>query len=220
MRANQVVHPDSLIAELWGQTPPKSAITTLQTYIYHLRRMFAEEGLDNSGRELLVTRLPGYTLQVPVNGLDAEVFERLTKDGHEQLERGCPGQAAPMLRDALSLWTGPALANVSLGSELEAKAVALEEQRIHALQLRIQADMEMGRHRELIGELRLLTASYPLNEWLSSRLIAALAHSGRRSEALHEYQKVRTVLRNELGLDPSPDLQRVQRDVLATDDSR
>jgi DNA-binding SARP family transcriptional activator len=214
MRANQVVHPDSLIAELWGQAPPKSAITTLQTYVYHLRKMFAEEGVDDSGRELLVTRPPGYTLQVSRNMLDTEVFERLTREGREHLEQGHPARAAPMLREALRLWTGPALANVSLGSQLEAQAVALEEQRIHALQLRIQADMEMGRHRELIGELRLLAAENPLNEWFSSRLITALAHSGRRSEALHEYQKVRAVLRSELGLDPSAELQRVQRDVL------
>jgi SARP family transcriptional regulator, regulator of embCAB operon len=215
IRANQVVHPDLLIDELWSQTPPKSAITTLQTYIYHLRKLFANEGLDPPDGALLLTRLPGYTLHVPGHALDAELFERLTREGHDQLERGLPNRAAAVLREALSLWTGPALANVSLGSQLEAHAVALEERRIHALQLRIQADMEMGRHREIIGELRLLTAAYPLNEWFSSQLITALACAGRRSEALHVYQKVRAVLRSELGLDPSPDLQRVQRDVLA-----
>ncbi len=216
LRANQVVHPDSLIEELWGQTPPKSAITTLQTYIYHLRKEFAEEGLDSSGRELLVTRLPGYTLQVTRHSLDAEVFDRLVRDGHDLLERGCYAQAGALLREALSLWTGPALANVSLGSELEAHAVALEERRMHALQLRIQADMEMGRHRELIGELRLLTATYPLNEWFSSQLITALAQTGRRSDALHAYRKMRAVLRSELGLEPSPDLEQVQRAVLTS----
>lgn len=215
LRANQVVHPDSLIEELWGQAPPKSAITTLQTYIYHLRKVFVEEGLDaSSGRELLVTRLPGYTLQVPRNGLDCEVFDRLVRDGSDLLERGSYACAASLLQEALSLWTGPALANVSLGSELEAHVVALEERRMHALQLRIQADMEMGRHRELIGELRLLTATYPLNEWFSSQLITALAQTGRRSDALSAYHKMRAVLRSELGLEPSPDLERVQRDVL------
>jgi SARP family transcriptional regulator, regulator of embCAB operon len=214
VRANQVVHPDSLIAELWGQTPPKSAITTLQTYIYHLRRTFAEEGLDVSGEELLVTRHPGYMLQIHRNGLDAEVFERLVDDGHDYLERGQPALAAAVLREALALWTGPVLANVTFGSALEAHAVRLEERRMHALQLRIQADLEIGRHGEIIGELRSLASAYPLNEWFASRLITALAHAGRRRDALSAYQEVRTELRNELGLDPSPALQQVLGDVL------
>lgn len=215
VRANQVVHPDSLIEELWGQSPPKSAMTTLQTYIYHLRKIFAEGQLTAAyGEELLVTRLPGYILRIPKHGLDAEVFDRLVREGQDQLRRGCHARAARLLQEALSLWTGSALANVPLGSELEAYAVALEERRMHALELRIQADMELGRHRELIGELRMLTAAYPFNEWFSSQLITALAQTGRRSDALHAYQKMRAVLRSELGLEPSPDLERAQRDVL------
>ncbi|MFD1047720.1 winged helix-turn-helix domain-containing protein, partial [Kibdelosporangium lantanae] len=92
VRANQLVHPDCLIEELWGHTPPKSAMTTLQTYIYHLRRMFAEEGLDLDGEELLVTRHPGYVLRIPRNALDSEVFEQLATDGHEYLQRGLAGR--------------------------------------------------------------------------------------------------------------------------------
>jgi SARP family transcriptional regulator, regulator of embCAB operon len=214
LRANQVVHPNSLIEELWGQSPPKSAMTTLQTYIYHLRKLFAEEGLESPGHELLLTRPPGYTFKVPEGALDADVFSRLAADGYHHIRQGNPFLASSILRDALNVWSGPALANVSLGSELKAHAVALEEQRIQALQLRIQADMEMGRHHELIGELKLLTAANPLDEWFARQLIIALGRSGRRSEALDVYQEVRETLRSELGLDPSSELQQAQRDVL------
>lgn len=216
VRANQIVHPDSLIAELWGGTPPKSAMTTLQTYIYNLRRMFAEEGLFSAdGEELLVTRAPGYVLRVPKDELDSEVFEQLATDGQSYLEQGAPSTAAALLREALAMWSGPTLSNVLPGTALEAHAVRLEERRIHTLQLRIQADLEMGRHREIIGELRSLTAAYPLDEWFSSRLMTTLLHAGRRSEALSTYQKVRAQLRDELGLDPSPDMQQVLQAVLA-----
>jgi DNA-binding SARP family transcriptional activator len=215
VRANQVVHPDSLIEELWCQAPPKSAITTLQTYIYHLRKIFAAGRLTTpNGEELLVTRPPGYILRIPKHGLDADVFDRLVREGHDQIKRGRYAPAARLLREALGLWSGTALANVPLGNELGAYTAALEERRMHALELRIQADMELGRHRELIGELRMLTAAYPLNEWFSSQLITALAQTGRRSDALDAYRKIRTVLRSELGLEPSPDLEQAQQDVL------
>jgi DNA-binding SARP family transcriptional activator len=214
VRANQVVHPDSFIEELWGHAPPKSAMTTLQTYIYHLRRMFAEEGLDGPGEQLLVTNNPGYMLQIPKNALDSEVFERLADEGQDQLEQGHPAWAALCLREALALWSGSALANVTRGSALEAHTFRLEERRIHALQLRIQADLALGRYHEVIGELRSLTATYPLNEWFSGQLITAFAQAGRRSEAVSTYRRVCSVLRTELGLDPSPGLQKALRDVL------
>ncbi|MGF7236699.1 MAG: AfsR/SARP family transcriptional regulator [Frankia sp.] len=215
LRAGQVVLPDSLIEELWGRQPPKSAVTTMQTYVYHLRKMFNEEHLETPEGELLVTRLPGYVLRIPSESIDFQVFERLVDDGQNELGNGRPERAAATLRRALDLWNGPVLANVSLGTVLEGHVIRLEERRINALQLRIQADLQMGRHGDLVGELRSLAATYPLNEWFHSKLISALAYSGRRSEALHAYQNMRTVLREELGLDPSPDLQQLQREVLA-----
>jgi pentatricopeptide repeat protein len=214
LRANQVVHPDSLIEELWGQSPPKSAVTTLQTYIYHLRKLFAQEGLDSPGCELLVTRPPGYTLQVPEGALDADVFTRLVMDAHQRIKQGDTYLAASILREALNVWTGPALCNVSLGCKLKALTVALEERRTEALRLRIEIDMGMGHHHELIGELKLLTAADPLDEWFASQLVTTLGRAGRRSEALRVYEEMRGALRNELGLDPSPGLQQAQRDVL------
>lgn len=215
VRANQIVHPDVLIEELWGHHPPKSAMTTLQTYIYHLRRMFAEEDLDTRGEEFLVTQHPGYVLRVPRQALDTETFEELLTRGRGELEDGSTARAAGLLREALALWAGPPLANVSQGSILEAHVVRLEELQTHALQLRIQADLALGRHRELIGELRSLTAAHPLDEWVSTQLITALARSGRRSEALAAYRRVRAALQNELGLDPSIEVQQVLQDVLS-----
>jgi SARP family transcriptional regulator, regulator of embCAB operon len=214
LRAGEVVLLDSLMEELWGAHPPKSAITTIQTYIYHLRKMFSEENLETPEGELLVTRLPGYVLRIPSECIDFRVFERRIDAGQDELESGHPELAAATLRQALNLWNGPVLANVSLGTVLEGHVVRLEERRINALQLRIQADLQLGRHSKLVGELRALTAAYPLNEWFHSKLIMALARSGRRSEALHAYQKMRTVLKEELGLDPSPDLQQLQQYVL------
>ena len=215
MTANRIVHMDALIDELWGANPPKSAVTTVQTYICHLRRVFEKENLCTTHGDLLYTRPPGYVLRVSDDQLDARLFEQLTARGQELLERGCAHQASEVLRRALAMWTGPALANIQPGDVLQPYVVHLEERRISALELRIQADMALGRHRQIICELRSLVATFPLNEWFHEQLITALSHSGRRSEALQAYQHVRAVLNEELGVEPSPDLQRLQHDVLS-----
>ncbi|HEV2371288.1 MAG TPA: AfsR/SARP family transcriptional regulator [Streptosporangiaceae bacterium] len=213
MRANRAVQMESLIEELWGTEPPPSAVTTVQTYIYHLRKIFAASGVENVEGTLLVTRPAGYVLQLGEECLDAQVFEQRTAAGAAMLEQH-DNHAADTFRQALGMWAGPALADVPMGSLLQAHVVHLEEVRLSALEMRIQADMRLGRHRQLIGELRSLVASYPLNEWFHAHLIEGLSRAGRRSEALQAYQHVRTVLCNELGVDPSPELQRLQLEVL------
>jgi SARP family transcriptional regulator, regulator of embCAB operon len=220
LAGNRIVHMDSLIAELWGDEPPKSAVTTVQTYIYHLRKLFAGKNLSPSGTNLLDTRSPGYSLQTADHQVDARVFERLVAEGQVLLEAGRHQHASQVLTRALDLWTGPALANVQPGSVLQPYVVHLEEQRISALELRIQADMELGRHRHLVGELRSLVAAFPLNEWFHAQLITSLSRAGRRSEALQAYQNVRIVLKEELGISPSPDLQRIQQHVLSVGEPR
>ncbi|HZN73223.1 MAG TPA: AfsR/SARP family transcriptional regulator [Micromonosporaceae bacterium] len=215
LRANQVVSMDSLIEELWGEEPPTSAIGTAQTYIYQLRKILDPRGEVSAASEWLVTKAPGYLMRVSPNQLDATTFEALSWQGRQMLERGQPEQAAQLLRRALDLWRGPSLANVRRGHLLEAHAVHLEEQRMRTLELRIQADAELGRHRELIGEMRSLVASHPLNEWFHGQLIVALSRSGRRGEALQAYQDLRRVLSSQLGLDPQPELQRLHREVLS-----
>ncbi len=215
LSANRVVQMDSLIEELWGDESPQSAVTTVQTYIYHLRRIFAAKELDPPGRPLLVTKQPGYLFQIDPEQVDAEVFERLVRQGRKLIEADRPEAAAVVLEEALAMWTGPALADVPRGSLLQAHAIHLEERRINALELRIEADIKLGRHRELVAELRSLVRMHPLNEWFHSRLIHALSYSGRRSEALEAYRSLRILLRDELGVDPSPALQKLQHQLLS-----
>lgn len=215
LRANRVVLGESIIRELWGDNPPRSAATTVQTYIYHLRKLFAREGIEGPGRTLLESRARGYLLKVEPGQLDAEIFEALLDEGRNHMKAGRHEEGAAVLRGALALWTGPLGANVEFGPALEAHATHLEEEWIRGVELRIEADIALGRHRELIGELRYLVSTYPLNEWFHRQLIIALSRSGRRGEALQSYHHYRRVLNEELGLDPSPDLQRLQREVLS-----
>jgi DNA-binding SARP family transcriptional activator len=189
-------------------------VTTVQTYIYHLRRLFAGGGLGTEDEPLITTRPAGYVIAAAPGEVDAAVFEELLSRGRDSLEAGSVPEASELLGRALDLWTGPALADVPLGSHLRAHGVHLDELRINAVELRIQADLKLGRHRSLIAELRSLTQEHPLNEWFHGQLISALTRSGRRGEALAAYQDVRHVLADELGVDPSPALQNLQRQVL------
>jgi DNA-binding SARP family transcriptional activator len=189
----------------------------VQTYIYHLRKISKAEKLDLPGKPLLATRAPGYLLQTEPGHVDAEIFEQLVQEGRALKEKDKPRQAAATLSRALGMWSGTALADVPQGRLLQAHAVHLQELRISALELRIQADMALGKHRELIPELRALTYAHPLHEWFHGQLIAVLSRSGRRSEALQAYQSLRALLSEELGVDPSPALQRLQQHVLAPD---
>lgn len=215
LRANQVVPVDALIEELWGEDPPLSAVGTAQTYIYQLRRLLDPYGVHADGREWLVTKPPGYMLRVTPQQLDSSEFEQLSLQGRHLLEQGKYEQVSDVLAQALKLWRGPSLANVQIGRLLEAHVVHFEEQRMRTLEMRIQADAELGRHRELVGEMRSLVSTHPLNEWFHGQLIVALSRCGRRGEALQAYQNLRVVLSDQLGLDPQPELQRLQREVLA-----
>ncbi len=216
MRANRLVETSALIEELWGDRPPQSAVTTTQTYIYHLRKLFARE-IGPEGERIFVTRPPGYLVEIGAGQLDMHVFEHQVEQGRNLLATGRPAEAAQLLAQALRLWRGPALANVAVGQLLEGSVANLEEQRLQATQLRIEACLQLGRHRELIAEMRTLVAQHPLNEWFHAKLILALSRSGRRSESLAVYQHLRHTLDQELGLSPSQELQRLQHEVLTQD---
>jgi SARP family transcriptional regulator, regulator of embCAB operon len=217
--ANNIVMLDAIIDELWGDNPPKSAVTTAQTYIYQLRRHFEPLLPDTEAEQLLVTYGTGYMLRVHPDQFDLEAFLRLAGQGHSALASGEPAAARRLLRQALGLWSGRALSDVPVGRALEAHIVHLEEQRAHTVELRIQADAMLGRHRELVGELKAMVLSDPLNEWYHAQLIKALACSGRRNEALVAYQNLRKTLSTELGLDPSDALQTLHREILSGRDS-
>ncbi|MCL6291359.1 BTAD domain-containing putative transcriptional regulator [Streptomyces sp. 43Y-GA-1] len=209
-RPNEIITAESLIQELWGERPPRSAVTTLQTYVYHARRMFVNERLTDPDRHLIVTCPPGYAIQVDEDEVDVQVFERLVNRARLLLADGDPTMALLAVGQALELWRGPALANFPAGDVLTGHLAHLEELRIRAYEIRIEAKDRLGQHRESIAELRRLINDYPLNEWFHSRLIAALGATGRRAEALQAYQNVRRLLADELGLEPSVELKRIQ----------
>lgn len=220
VRTGRVVPLDTIIEELWGDEPPRSAARTAQTYVYQIRRWLAAEAGPASGEDLLVTRPPGYMLRVAPGQLDLSRFDRLLAEGRALLLDGRAGEALDPLCRALDLWTGPPMANVELGRVLESHAAALDEHRAHALNLRIEADLRLGRHRELIGELRSLVALKPYDEWYHTLLICALALSGRRYDALEAFHAARHILAEDLGLSPSPELSEVHAAVLQGEQPR
>lgn len=218
LRANRIVDTASLIDELWGDHPPRSALTTMQTYIYQLRKIFSQVAArDDRAVPRILTRSPGYTLQIDDEALDARVFERLLNQGRDLLDSGNPEEASRTLRSALDLWCGPALADIPAGRLLEAHVTHFDELRIKALGLRIRADRQLGRAAELLPELRSLVSSHPLNEWFHGELIKALTATGRRGEALQAYQALRRILHDELGLEPSPAMRRLHQQLLTGD---
>ncbi|WP_084549966.1 AfsR/SARP family transcriptional regulator [Actinomadura rifamycini] len=205
---NRVVQIPELIEELWGDGPPHSAASTVQTYVYKLRRIL---GGDN----VLLTRSRGYQLRIAPDDLDLCRFERLSEQGRRMLARGDAAGARTTLAEALSWWRGPALAGAAPGGSLAAHAMRLEERRLTTLEWRIEAELGLGRHREVITELRRLSADHPTHEGLTHKLMTALSHSGLGREAAEVYRRVRRTLAGELGLEPSEALRRLY---LALDD--
>ncbi|WP_197699170.1 AfsR/SARP family transcriptional regulator [Micromonospora chokoriensis] len=213
-RAGEVVSVDTLVEELWGDRPPKSALTTLQTYVYHARRMFAQNELTVPDRNVLLTRPPGYLLDASVDETDASQFQRLLRQGSDSFQAERWDEASDRLHAALALFRGPAFASVHQGAVLAAHAANLEELRTRAIELRIEAQARLGRHRELVPELQSLVIARPLNEWFYGQLMVALHRCGRRAEALEVYQRLRRVVRDELGVEPTAEIQRLHRIML------
>jgi DNA-binding SARP family transcriptional activator len=224
LRADQVVSVAALTEELWGGAPPRSARTILQTYVLQLRELIAaalQQGRSAGGRrptakEILVTVPGGYLLDSSGGTSDVREFERLTDLGHRSMDAGDLEGAARQLRQALGLWNGQAFSGVRAGAQLQMEARRLEETRLSALDRRIEADLRLGRHRELVAELAVLVGRYPTHETLCGQYMLALHRSGRRSEALRTYQRMRTTLVRDLGLEPSADLRRIQGMILAS----
>ncbi|MEU1607198.1 AfsR/SARP family transcriptional regulator [Micromonospora matsumotoense] len=215
LRANQVVSRASIITELWGEHPPRSAVTTAQTYVYQLRKKYQDRFSELGRGEFVQTRAPGYLLSVDEAEIDAWVFERLGEQGRTSLEAQRFEQAARQLRAALALWRGPALADLPAGPLLTPHVTHLAEIRTRILRLRIVADRRLGRHHELIPELQFLAADNPIDEWFHQELMIALTETGRRADALQVYERLRATLAAELGVTPSPRLCRLQHDIVA-----
>ncbi|GAA2150571.1 hypothetical protein GCM10009760_45110 [Kitasatospora kazusensis] len=218
LNANRIVSVPQLMEELWGAELPRSAPTTLQTYILQLRRKLRAAALEcgqpSAGEQALATRHGGYMLEVPPSAVDATEFDRLSAAGHSAFGIGDLQAASALLGAASELWRGPALADVRHGHQLSIEVTRLEESRIGVLERRIRADLRLGRHHELIGELYALTGHHPMDEALHAHLIVALYRAGRAPRALTVYQKLRETLIEELGLEPSGQLQQLQRAIL------
>jgi DNA-binding SARP family transcriptional activator len=212
LNRGQAVSTDRLIVELWGDDAPDRAANLVSVYVLRLRRVLG----DPEGR-VLTTRAPGYQLLLEPGDLDAERFETLAAQGRKALGEDDPRRAAEALAEALGLWRGRALADVPLTSLVTAEADRLEESRLAALELRIDADMGCGLHAQLVPELRRLLSDQPLREGLWGLLIRALDGAGRHAEALAAYGQAREVISEELGVDPGPELQRLYRALLAED---
>ncbi|MFI6346464.1 BTAD domain-containing putative transcriptional regulator [Streptomyces sp. NPDC050560] len=217
LRSNQLVSIESLIEELWGETPPHSAVTTTQTYIYQLRKATARFMGDETGKKVIATTPPGYVFHVDSDQLDFQTFNKATEEGRTLMEQGRHLQVSERLSAALALWRDQALTDVVHGPLLQRYVTHLNELYISALELRIQADMELGRYRQLIPELGELVQTYPYNEWFHGQLMIALTQTGRRRDALNAYQTARRLLDQELGLAPSASLQHIHQSVLGAD---
>jgi DNA-binding SARP family transcriptional activator len=206
LHPNRVVSRDRLIDELWGTDPPETARTALQVHVSHLRKAL--------GRDRIVTQAPGYLVRVEPHELDVERFERLLGS----VDRGDSAVAAEALREALALWRGPPLGGLD-DSFAQAERARLEEQRLLALEQRIDAELGLGLHARLVPELEGLVREKPLREHLRAQLMLTLYRCGRQADALEVYRSGRRLLDEELGLEPDDELQRLERAILNHDPS-
>jgi DNA-binding SARP family transcriptional activator len=208
VRANSVVPIDTLIDELWGDDPPETARNTLQTYVYRLRKVLGDDRIQ--------ARAGGYALSASAEEVDASRFEAHLKEAKASLSSD-PASSVRILADALDLWRGPALADLSQELSLKGEIARLDELRLAATEHYIAAELALGRHSTVVSELEALTVRYPHRERLWAHLMLALYRAGRPAEALDVYQRAREVLGSELGTEPSPELQSLHRQILAHD---
>jgi YVTN family beta-propeller protein len=226
LHRNEVVSAERLMDDLWGESPPASALRTLHAYLSRLRKALGANGgppataggfAVGSGNGVLVSRGHGYVLEVAPGGLDLDRFGELAERGRDALAAGKPEAAAGALREALGLCRGPPLAEFAYERFAQAAIAQLEELHLGVVEERLEADLALGRARELVGELRDLVGGHPLRERLRAQLMLALHRSGRQAEALDVYQEFRRTLSEELGLDPGPGLQQLELQILARD---
>jgi predicted ATPase/DNA-binding SARP family transcriptional activator len=207
----RVVTAEQLIDGLWGEAPPASALQSLQVYVHGLRRALGGERIETAGR--------GYRVVVGEDELDLDRFERTLERGRAALAAGRPDDAADDLREALACWRGSALADLPEEMRRAAEAERLEELRLTALELRYDAELACGRHDAVVAELEALTAEHEYRERFLQQRMLALYRCGRQADALEVYREARGVLAQDLGLDPSPALQELERAILRQDPS-
>lgn len=205
--------------ELWEGCPPAGPSAAVQTYVKQLRQRIATAvsrlTLCVDPKEVLSRGHSGYRLDMPEVRVDAREFESLVRQGEQAVNRGEDEQGVQLLSEGLALWRGQALSDVRMSGVLRAEALRLDEVRLAAVQSRIDADLRLGRHVHLVSELTALTTLHPLQEHLHAQFIVALYRSGRSSQALEAFRRLRAESVRELGIEPSRRLQELHRWVLA-----
>jgi DNA-binding SARP family transcriptional activator len=217
LNANKVVGSDRLIDALWGERPPETAANVLQVYVSQLRKVLEPHRRRGDKPTVLATSGSGYVLRIENGELDLRRFERLADDGRKALAAGDADLAAGLLTEALALWRGPALSDIGPDSFARADVDRLAELRLAALEDRIEADLERGRHALLVGELETLITEHPMRERLRAQLMLALYRAGRQAEALQLYRETRQTLVDELGIEPGPTLRNLEQSILSQD---
>lgn len=212
LEANRIVGTDQLVDTIWADDPPETARTQVQICVSRLRKTFAEEGLDAR----VVNRPPGYLLEVDEDSIDLYIFNRQVGRARVLVKEGRAAEAADLLRRATALWRGPSLGGIP-GRLLRSKAIRLDEERLTAVETYIGLELDLGRHHQLIGELGRLVDENPLREQLRERLMLALYRSGRQAEALEAYRAARSLLMEEMGLEPGESLRLLETAILCSD---
>jgi DNA-binding SARP family transcriptional activator/DNA-binding beta-propeller fold protein YncE len=215
LHANEPIARERLIEELWGDAAPRTVNAVLSVYLSRLRRLLA----DGTGEQVLLTHAAGYVLSVRPEGLDAGRFETLLERGRRELASGDAERASATLHLALALWRGPPLADLAFEPFAQSEIARLEELRLTAIEARIEADLALGRHDSLVAELETLVAAHPYREGLRAQLMLALYRSDRQAEALETYRRARRAFSEELGIEPGPRLQELERAILRHDPS-
>jgi DNA-binding SARP family transcriptional activator len=214
LHPNEIVSSDQLIEDLWGDDAPPGSAKTVQVHVSRLRR-----ALGGAEGGPLVTRNGGYLLEVGRGELDSVHFAELVAEANSALAEGAHARASARVRDALELWRGEPLSDFAYASFAQGEIIRLEEMRLAAIEVRIEAELALGRHAELVAELQALVARYPVRERLRGQLMLALYRAGRQADALQVYRAGRRVLVDQLGIEPGAELRELERAILAQDAS-
>ncbi|MDQ1050948.1 AfsR/SARP family transcriptional regulator [Streptomyces sp. V4I2] len=216
IRAGETVPGDKLVAELWEQGPPRCAFASLRVYVSQLRKVL----INPRGTSPIATTSPGYILDVSGDTTDFQVFETLYTRGRERYCAADFLHSSELLRRALSLWRGPVLEGIQGSLEIESFVAVQEEKRLNCTELSIDSALALGRHHEVIEDLKGLLVQHPLREPFYRQLMVALYRAGRQGDALGTYRNARRVIKEELGVEPGPTLRVAHEAILRADPAR
>src|SRR6476646_10424454 len=216
-RAGRVVPVDDLIEELWGDHPPRAPEKTLVSYVSRLRRELHSRRSAGSNVDVIVFRADGYTLESDGHEIDAVSFEQLAVEGHRLLDIGRPAEADPVLEEALGLWRGPAYQGYRYTGFGATEGDRLDELRRTATEDLVDSRLAGADPGQLVPDLEAMVREEPLRERRWGQLMVALYRAGRQAEALQAFTRARGVLVGELGIEPGPELQRLQAAILSHD---